>query len=208
MSFLKNSNIQSDVFKRKNYMYWIIAATQPKWKLCNEYQSECISEIERQNSPKLCYKFSLTIFVSCSQITWMKKTINHDDVIKWKHFPRHWPFVRGIHRCRWIPHTKASNAELWCFLWSAIISLMIISISWISVVFTGFWLHTLNNNHVYTLLTDNTEFRHLDVSPCLKMCFENVWFHAMKYFPMERYLSHKAMKTIADITFLHWRSFS
>ena len=22
----------------------------------------------------------------------------HDDVIKWKHFPRHWPFVRGIHR--------------------------------------------------------------------------------------------------------------
>ena len=22
----------------------------------------------------------------------------HDDVIKWKHFPRQWPFVRGIHR--------------------------------------------------------------------------------------------------------------
>ena len=22
----------------------------------------------------------------------------YDDVIKWKHFPRHWPFVRGIHR--------------------------------------------------------------------------------------------------------------
>ena len=22
----------------------------------------------------------------------------HDDVIKWKHFPRNWPFVRGIHR--------------------------------------------------------------------------------------------------------------
>ena len=22
----------------------------------------------------------------------------HDDVIKWKHFPRHWPFVQGIHR--------------------------------------------------------------------------------------------------------------
>ena len=28
----------------------------------------------------------------------------HDDVIKWKHFPRNWPFVRGIHRSRWIPH--------------------------------------------------------------------------------------------------------
>ena len=22
----------------------------------------------------------------------------HDDIIKWKHFPRLWPFVRGIHR--------------------------------------------------------------------------------------------------------------
>ena len=42
----------------------------------------------------------------------------HDDVIKWKHFPRNWTFVRGIHRSRWIPHTKASDAELWCLLWS------------------------------------------------------------------------------------------
>ena len=24
--------------------------------------------------------------------------LSHDDVIKWKHFPRNWPFVRGIHR--------------------------------------------------------------------------------------------------------------
>ena len=39
----------------------------------------------------------------------------HDDVIKWKYFPHNWPFVRGIHRSRWIPHTKASDAELWCF---------------------------------------------------------------------------------------------
>ena len=22
----------------------------------------------------------------------------HDDVVKWKHFPHYWPFVRGIHR--------------------------------------------------------------------------------------------------------------
>ena len=33
----------------------------------------------------------------------------HDDVIK--HFQRYWPFVRGIHR--WIPLTKAVDAELW-----------------------------------------------------------------------------------------------
>ena len=41
--------------------------------------------------------------------------VSHDDVIKWEHFPRYWPLVRGIHRDRWIPRTKASDAELWCF---------------------------------------------------------------------------------------------
>ena len=28
---------------------------------------------------------------------WRRVTLIHDDVIKWKHFPRNWPFVRGIH---------------------------------------------------------------------------------------------------------------
>ena len=28
----------------------------------------------------------------------VKNMAAHDDVIKWKHFPRYWPFVRGIHR--------------------------------------------------------------------------------------------------------------
>ena len=32
--------------------------------------------------------------------TWINTyvTLQHDDVIKWKHFPCYWPFVRGIHR--------------------------------------------------------------------------------------------------------------
>ena len=34
----------------------------------------------------------------CSLLsTWINFS-RHDDVIKWKHFPRYWPFVRGIHR--------------------------------------------------------------------------------------------------------------
>ena len=34
-------------------------------------------------------------YVQCGAVV----TINfHDDVIKWKHFPRNWPFVQGIHR--------------------------------------------------------------------------------------------------------------
>ena len=32
-------------------------------------------------------------------IWWFRSCGNsHDDVIKWKHFPRNWPFLRGIHR--------------------------------------------------------------------------------------------------------------
>ena len=48
-----------------------------------------------------------------------RRTLIHDDVIKWDHFPRYWPYVRGIHRSRWIPRTMAIDAELWCCLWSA-----------------------------------------------------------------------------------------
>ena len=35
----------------------------------------------------------------CSSLCSCKQQMSHhDDVIKWKHFPRYWPFVRGIHR--------------------------------------------------------------------------------------------------------------
>ena len=43
----------------------------------------------------------------------------HDDVIKWKHFPRSWPFVGGIRRSAVDTHHKARDLELWCFLWCA-----------------------------------------------------------------------------------------
>ena len=52
-------------------------------------------------------------------LTRRSKVDHHDGVIKWKHFLRYWPFVRGIPGHRWIPCTKASDAELWYFLWSA-----------------------------------------------------------------------------------------
>ena len=41
---------------------------------------------------------SISLYVSPYPMNvpgWLEK---HDDVIKWKHFPRYWPFVRGIHR--------------------------------------------------------------------------------------------------------------
>ena len=47
------------------------------------------------------------------------KTRAHDDVIKWKHSPRCWPFVRGIHRSPVNSPHGTSDTELWCFLWFA-----------------------------------------------------------------------------------------
>ena len=35
---------------------------------------------------------------------------HHDDVIKWKHFPRYWPFVRGIHR---LPVNSRQKSQWW-----------------------------------------------------------------------------------------------
>ena len=59
---------------------------------------------------------------------WMKKFTKNLSVgmhwikvlsIKWKHLPRYWPYVRGIHWSLVVPLTNHSDAELWCFLWSA-----------------------------------------------------------------------------------------
>ena len=35
--------------------------------------------------------------------------VEHDDVIAWQRFLHYWPYVWGIHRDRWIPHTKGQQ---------------------------------------------------------------------------------------------------
>ena len=47
------------------------------------------------------------------------KIFHHDDVIKITHFPCYWSFVLGIHRSSVNSPHKASDMELWYFLWSA-----------------------------------------------------------------------------------------
>ena len=52
--------------------------------------------------PNLTYSgttlFSLLLYTFSHFLNCYYESFLHDDVIKWKHFPRHWPFVRGIHR--------------------------------------------------------------------------------------------------------------
>ena len=52
----------------------------------------------------LCF-MKLTLYLAFKRIIHIRnlrsdihKHACHDDVIKWKHFPHNWPFVRGIHR--------------------------------------------------------------------------------------------------------------
>ena len=71
-----------------------------EWDICSQW----LIQLFRHHGACSSYRASLPVHRNAP-----------DDVIKWKHFPRNWPFVRGIHRSRWIPHTKASDAELWCF---------------------------------------------------------------------------------------------
>ena len=55
------------------------------------------------------------IYLGSSQLiefSWL----SNDDVIKWKHFPCCWSFVRGIQRHRWIPLTKASDALMFSLI--------------------------------------------------------------------------------------------
>ena len=60
----------------------------------------------------------------------------HDDVIKWKHFPRYWPFVWGFTGHQWIPHTKPSDMELWCFFFDLHLNKRLSKHSW------GWWFET------------------------------------------------------------------
>ena len=46
-------------------------------------------------SVDLCEKSAPVMSNTEKRMSW---NYIHDDVIKWKHFPRYWPFVRGIHR--------------------------------------------------------------------------------------------------------------
>ena len=73
----KNNNAQT--------MY-IILAKYFKCRQSGRYQQTIVIQIQWFLST--CIQYILSIM----------HIVHHDDVIKWKHFPRYWPFVRGIHR--------------------------------------------------------------------------------------------------------------
>ena len=72
---------------------------------CYHYQSTYELQMHSpfiQISIKLGFRTTLIKHMVNTQI-W---SFVWNDVIEWKHFPRYWPFVRGIPGHRWIPLTK------------------------------------------------------------------------------------------------------
>ena len=78
-------------------------------------------QVEFRKDLLYCIRFQFYImYYSVNQI-WTKQclqvccidskffSVNHDDVIQWKHFPHYWPFVWGIH---WSP---AQRPVMWSF---------------------------------------------------------------------------------------------
>ena len=66
------------------------------------------------------YRMFIEYFISCCHNFYLggQQYPVHDDVIKWKHFPRYWPFVWGIHR----PLVYSPHNGQWC--WALMFSLI------------------------------------------------------------------------------------
>ena len=117
----------------------------------------------------------------------------HDDVMKWKHFPRNWPFVRGIHRSpvnsphkgqwrgalmftlicarinAWVNNREAGDLRRNLAHYDVIVMTMMTTMttrgSWdiFSVVFS--WLHWISSSH----------FVHDDIIR---------WKHVLRHWPL------------------------
>ena len=72
------------------------------WQRIKKYDLCChimiTADIYRCKRKMLSTKMLISLLVQEQEQRGHAVTPNHDDVIKWKHFPRYWPFVRGIHR--------------------------------------------------------------------------------------------------------------
>ena len=62
--------------------------------LCGEYSGRLPQHTEGQYDVSIVMIHG-TVDCHCDTTITIR---SHDAVIKWKHFPRYWPFVRGIHR--------------------------------------------------------------------------------------------------------------
>ena len=81
---------------KQSKLRWFETQSRSLWRHSND-KFECCSMVAsgRGNSRRPVISHHTVIWDLSART---RRHFNHDDVIKWKHFPRNWPFVRGIHR--------------------------------------------------------------------------------------------------------------
>ena len=69
---------------------WLETPSRPLWRPC---------DVPWPVLDKMKWNRGLNNHIYTVFCVWCNYScMHHDDVIKWKHFPRSWPFARGIHR--------------------------------------------------------------------------------------------------------------
>ena len=89
----------------------------------------------------------------------------HDDVIKWKHFPRKWPFVRGIH---WSPVNSPHKGQ-----WRGVLMFSLIYAwikDWVNNREAGDLRHHRGHYDVIVMYNNPTTYSHVDLTFCVAHC--------------------------------------
>ena len=118
----------------KQYRIFSCRFSKKTWSLVEKYDRTNFNAFRPwSNCRESCKPVLLQIMAWCqndtepilkTMITQFTVTV-HDDVIKWKHFPSNWPFVRGIHRSpvnsthkgQWRGALMFSSICVWIYDW-------------------------------------------------------------------------------------------
>ena len=103
------AHVYDDIITWKHFLHcWLVCEEKPPFDSL-QYSLMLVCEENHQWIPLS----KLPVIWDAMTFMWHAY---HDDVIKWKHVPRYWHLCGEFTGPRWIPHTKASDVELWCFL--------------------------------------------------------------------------------------------
>ena len=127
-----------------------------------------------------------------ASINWTMVGQDHDDVIKWKHFPCYWPFVRGIHRS---PVNSPHKGQ-----WRGALMPSLICVNkWLSKQSSDWWFETLS----FPL------WRHRNVMAChtfgAKPISEPMFVQEKLVINMQQFSITKMHSTMLSVNCRHFR---
>ena len=92
---------------RKNYSFLVFKSGKPVMKYTEMGSWDGLRD-------DLMTSMARSVINLVSPLVWHEAGLPHDDVIKWKYFPRNWPFVRGIQFPAQRPVTRSFGVSLIC----------------------------------------------------------------------------------------------